>query len=595
MKRRIPTLAGLCAVLAWLSLAPAPSSGAKPAAPQDVSNSYGRNLPGPTGPGFLPDSFVIARVSDRVVRCGEFVDAYFNSYAEFRPNGDSLGRVEFLKSNINKQIMALTARSANRPFTFEDRHALREHSNRVYSNVLYQRVVMDSVQVTDESVREAYEYFKYQTRLRHVMFAQRAVGERVRGELIAGRISWPEAIRRYSIADDRDQGGDLGWQSAGQLGLELAGFVHKLKPGESTSLIQTRDGWNVFQCMDRRPVDPPAFDGIASLIRSQLAGIQSNNRADELQDRLVEEIGLVIDTTNVKWASSLFGAATHIEQQEGAPTLSFDVAVPEFAPADTSRILARWRDGQLSLGQFMSSYMQHNPLMRPNVNDFWLMRNQVIAVSLDPYMVELALKRGIDKDPIAVKMVEQRREEIMVDHLFADSVESKIWIRPEDRRKYYEAHKHEYVTFVKVRYARILRSSRAGIDSVTARLASGESAESILHADSLAGRRDGSLQERSANEQGTPYYRVLFEELRPGKFSVEGPDKDGLFMALVLVSRDDGRQLSYEEADHYVDEALQNIKGEERLNELLARWRKRYRIDWRPDLLMRVDLTVRTS
>ena len=122
------------------------------------------------------------------------------------------------------------------------------------------------------------------------------------------------------------------------------------------------------------------------------------------------------------------------------------------------------------------------------------------------------------------------------------------------------------------------------------RLRSGAKAEDILRADSLQGRVSGSIQERSASEKGSPYYKLLFEELRPGKVSVEGPDRKGDYAVIQLLSYTPGRQLSYEEAQDIVDESLMNSKSEARLNEFLERHRKRYRIDAHPELLMRVHL-----
>src|SRR6266571_3462485 len=41
---------------------------------------------------FLDDSILLARVDDRRITAREFVDTYYNAYAEDRPGQDSLGR-----------------------------------------------------------------------------------------------------------------------------------------------------------------------------------------------------------------------------------------------------------------------------------------------------------------------------------------------------------------------------------------------------------------------------------------------------------------------------------------------------------------------
>ena len=172
---------------------------------------------------------------------------------------------------------------------------------------------------------------------------------------------------------------------------------------------------------------------------------------------------------------------------------------------------------------------------------------------------------------------------------------SKVQVRPEERRKYYQDHLSGYFTFSRVRYAAFFRSSRAAADSLAGRLRAGEKPEEILGVESLLGITTGSIQERSSNEQGTPYYKLLFEELRPGKVAVEGPDRQGDYIVIQLLSFDPGRQLAYEEAENLVDESVQNLQAERLLKEFIARHRKRYTIVSRPELLGRVLLSTMAS
>lgn len=540
--------------------------------------------------GFVPDTTVLARVNDRVIRARDFAASYRDALVEYKPAADSLGYVEFLNSMVSKEILGLTALAGatDASLSYEDRLQLREYSARVYSNILYQRAVMDSVSVSEDEIRTAWECYKYKIHLRRILFADRPTAERVRRELVAGRTGWSLAVKRYSIAADRTHDGDLGWQDCQALGFDYSAAVRDLKPGQYAQILESRDGYDLAQCVERKVVDPPAYDGLRSLILDQLTNAKASRRADAIQQLLADRIGLEVDSVNVAWAATKFNAARSISPDAGGATLSFDTVTPEFEPADTSRVLARWRGGQLTVSGYLTTYMQMQPLMRPNVNDYWLLRSQVLATATDPYTTELAIARGYDKSPVAIELIRKRREELLVEHLYRDSVESKVWIRPEERRAFYEEHKHQYVTYAKVTYGAIWRASRAGADSVAARLRAGEEFRSILAADSLMGEQTGSIQERSESEHGTQFYRLLMEELKPGQLSIEGPDKKGGWLVLQVLKRDDGRQLSFEEAQHFVDDSLQNLKTEERLKEFLARAKRNFKVEMHPELVMRV-------
>ena len=550
---------------------------------------FGRNLPDPAAPGLLPEGFVLARVGDHPIVAGEFARAYDNAHPETRPPADSTGRVTFLRSMIQKELLAAEARRVNRQLTFEDRILMREYSSMVYSNVLYQRAVMDSVNVSEEDVRRAYQLFQTEVRVRHIMFTDRELGERVRRDLLAGRIGWSTAVRRHSRGT-LENDGDMGWLNAGEFGLEFAVHTHVLRPGQMSDLVRSRDGWELFQCMERREARAPSFDGLATLIRGQLQSVESSRRAGALQDLLATQIGFELDTVNVRWASTKFKTVSSLEIDGRTPVMSFDASLPEFASEDTGRVLARYRGGQLTLSGFLDAYSRIQPMLRPNVNDFWLLKAQVLTAVLEPFTTQLAIDRGIDRDPVAVRMVENRREEILVEHLYNDSIASKISISPSERNRHYEENRHHYVSWASVRYAAITRPSRAGIDSVQARIRAGESAVAILRADSLAGYVSGSVQVRSQADQGTPYYRILFEELRSGQHTIIGPDRAGDFLLIALLERNDGRQLSFEEVQQMVDESLQSIAAERLLDRMLLRLTRALGVTWRPDLVTRIDL-----
>src|SRR5262249_36980665 len=158
----------------------------------------------------------------------------------------------------------------------------------------------------------------------------------------------------------------------------------------------------------------------------------------------------------------------------------------------------------------VAAYSAINAVLRPTVSDFESMRAQVDGFVFEPYMAELARRRGLDKDSLAVAQIEGRREQMLVEHMYQDSITSKVVIRPEERRAFYQKNISGFVTYPKVRYAAFARPSRAGADSVAERLRSGAKAEDLLRADSLAGRVSGSIQERSASEHGTQFYKLLF-------------------------------------------------------------------------------------
>ncbi len=540
---------------------------------------------------FLPDSVWLMQVGPRVTNVGQYVNAYFDSYAEYRPGTDSLGRVMFLRSIANKEVLGLLAREVNKPFGFEERAIMREHTQRVLANAVFIRLVMDSVKVTDDDVHTAWKQYGYEQRYRHILFHDRALAELVRRQLIGGQIRWSDAVKKYTQAKhDAGPDGEVGWFRRTKLPPDLAERIFSLKPGEYSSVFRDGEGYHVAQALERRNVPTPAYETMAHSIRRELSEYQSTLRSEHIQEILRQRIGLTYDSVNVAFTAANFRQAVSVKQETFGTTVEVNGDAPEFSPTDTARVLARWKDGgRLTLSQLLHAYTELTPLMRPTLNLPESVRGQIDALVLEPSMAQYGIERGIDTDPLVLGQIEKRREQIMVERMYADSVEARVFVSRADRQAYYDKNKLQFVTFPSVDFAAIVRPNKASAESLATALTKGADVRAILHADSLAGNRSGAIQHRRDDEKGL-YHKILFEELRPRQCTVTGPDKLGTYMVLQLLTFDPGRQLSFTESEGMIDESMQNLHAQAMLDALIARHEKKYAIRWRPELLMRVRL-----
>ncbi len=579
----------------WKPAKPAPQSAAPAPASKEHPLWHGKPVnyvDGVPDTGqFLPDTAVLGRVNDKLFRVRDFREGWFSSYAEYRPKPDSAGRAEFLSSMANKEVLALTARSVGRPLDFTDRAQLRDHRERVLSNVAFQRIVADSTKISEDDIRRAYEQRKSALRLQHIQMTDRALAERVRQDLMAKRITWSAAVKKYSQArNDRGPDGELGWMIRQALDPFMAADVYALGPGEVSHVYQDPSGFEIMRVVERRPAAVAPLETVRKQIVIELQPVMMAAGAERMRTLLRARAGLTYDTTNVVWASQQMGETAPVRTDaEGHTTVDVTGSIHEFSDADTGRVLARWNEGTLTLGGFLGQFKALAVPMRPNVNSFDAMRNAIDGFILESYTAALAEERGYDKDPLAVAAMEKKREELMVEHLFADSIESRVYVSQADRKAYYQKHLPEFFSFQSVRYAAILRPNRAAAESLQAALQHGARAEDILRADSLAGKNTGAIQVRREDERGE-YYKLLFEEMKPGDVVLTAPDREGMIAVIQLLEHDPGRQLRLDEVESIVDESLQNIKSEALLKAFIARHGRAYSIELHPELVTRIRL-----
>ena len=71
--------------------------------------------------------------------------------------------------------------------------------------------------------------------------------------------------------------------------------------------------------------------------------------------------------------------------------------------------------------------------------------------------------------------------------MYDDSIAAKIYVEKEQRRAYYEANVHQYMTWATVKFATLFAEGREPADSLKALLESGADAAELIRADSLKG------------------------------------------------------------------------------------------------------------
>lgn len=587
-----PVIAGVTLVAALFTAPTAAFSQGKSAGSRAETWRPRTETPAPAA-GQIPDSTVLIRVGGDALRVRDFVSRYYNSYPEGRPGTDSLGRLAFLGTLENSMLLRRAALDRNRPLDFGERAIMREHTDRVLSNTLYRRAILDSVQVTESELREMYSMLKTEIRIREITFKQLAPAQRVYDQLRAKSLTWEQAYQRFHQLEKKPDLGDLGWVKRTTGEPTMVERLFRLQAGELAAPWQDINGVHLVQCTETRAASPPPFDVIRARLNEIVRSPRVADRVERISAVLRERIGMTYDTTNIIWAAQRFEDNMSISSSGGAPVLQLSGRLPSFAIADSGRVLARHRDGRLTMFQFIEMYRTLPAIARPAVNTPDRFRAQVDAIALEPYRSAMARERGYDRDPMAVEQIEKRREELLVERLYQDSVEARISVTEADARRYYENNKALYITYPAITYAMWLAKTRGEADSMMTAVHGGLRLDTVIRADSIAKRpARGSVRLMRQNEEGTDFYPELFGgTLKPGEATLVGPDRDGQYAVVQMLEFDPGRQLTLEQAYRLVDEAARHEQAERLLTAFLDRLRKRYRVESHPEWITAFPMT----
>lgn len=87
---------------------------------------------------------------------------------------------------------------------------------------------------------------------------------------LAKGATFPEMARQYSGAYSRQNGGDAGWYFPEDLATEISNVVFKLKLGQVSELIETKQGFYIFRLTEKKDPKVPTMDEARSFIIEML-------------------------------------------------------------------------------------------------------------------------------------------------------------------------------------------------------------------------------------------------------------------------------------------------------------------------------------
>lgn len=544
---------------------------------------------------FLPDDAVLARVGERKVTVLQFRDGYYAIYPTMRPRPDSLGLVEFLGNIVRKEILGQTALKLNRTLGFEDRTQIRQYGNRLLGNLLYTREVNDSLDLSEATLRRVYEYYGTELRMRHLYFKDREEAERTRLRLLRGQLAWGAALGAYG---QRDANGmlvatDQQWVRFENLPPDVGVQVWQLRVGEYSPVLLTPGAYHLVQVVESRGrTDRPIFEALRPSMKIVLRQVQLRALRKRIQNEAMAGFDLAMDSSVVRFASSRFSESMKVVNEGFGTTFTIDASIPEFTLDQQRMVVARWHGGRdsLTIGEAVHEYGELPIIGRPSLNTPEDFEEFCLNVVLEPRLVEVAVRRGLDRDPTYLALLARKEEEIRVTHMVEDSVFSRVTVTPAERRRYYEENLADFKTYPSVRYAMVVAPSRAVGDSMKAVFDRSGDAEAVVASFRRKFGDDmGKIDVEKKNEPSL-VHKSLFEELRPGQSTVTGPDGRKQYVVVKSLSRDEGQVLPYDQAQHYVEESLQNIKAEQALEAFVERLRRSFDIEWHPELVTQVRL-----
>jgi peptidyl-prolyl cis-trans isomerase C len=191
-----------------------------------------------------------------------------------RSQGQKFPKQQLLEELIQRELLVQDAQKKH----LDQSSELKERMQMAERSLLSQADLQDYLKanpVTDAEIKAEYdkEIAKMsgtEYKARHILVKTEEEAKKLISELTKGA-KFEELAKKHSLDPSKDQGGDLGWFTEGQMVEPFSKAVAGLEKGKFTQVpVKTQFGWHVILREDSRAQTPPAFEAVKEQLRPAL-------------------------------------------------------------------------------------------------------------------------------------------------------------------------------------------------------------------------------------------------------------------------------------------------------------------------------------
>ena len=190
---------------------------------------------------------------------------------------------------IRRELLAQQAKKAG----LEKKPDLIAQADAAKQAIFIRAYVQDYVQkrpIKDEQLKAEYEKIKTQIgsteyKARHILVKDEAEAKTIIERLKKGE-KFEDLAKQSIDPGSKDNGGDLGWASAGNFVKPFSDALTALAKGKYTETpVKSEFGYHVIELEDTRPLNAPAFEELKPRLLQQAQGEQINKMVEALRGK----------------------------------------------------------------------------------------------------------------------------------------------------------------------------------------------------------------------------------------------------------------------------------------------------------------------
>ncbi len=539
----------------------------------------------------------VAEFKDQSITVADFEQAYQRVDPAYLPKATGLdGKKEFLNTMLNKYVMAYKADELGYDKDPSVTQSMEMFSRMALQVAYLKKQVADKITVSDAEVKAHYDNTGTSMECKQILTdtpeeAQDAY------QAIQDGLDFDSAIRQYSKNEDAETGGMVFTAVYGQLTPEVQEALFEVPIGGVTEPVMTAQGWVLMKVLRRNEgrAKPP-FEDVKEDYTTQVRNLKEAVALNKFTEDLRTEYGVTWHYDNIAVA---FNALPPDRPFDDAPARSQEVyPLLLFDPADLDKPLVTWQGGkQITIKDFSDFYDQASFFNRPRRNArYGGIRQFLVERIMNEISADVVRKSGIEKDPEVARALKAKKEEIMVNLLYQDVINKETVVSKEEIKNYYDGNMEQFHNPEKRRFGVVLAGDVESAQQAYRELRAGKPLRTVVMAysvDEETKATNGETQEVALGAQ-PEWDAVGFSLRKVGDVSEPFQTSRG-WVVLKLIERIDEKYFSLDEAEGRIEAALKQQKNDQRLDEMLAKWKEEVGVVIHEDNLAKTKIVERPA
>ena len=225
----------------------------------------------------MDDSRVLATVNGMNITENDVTEAIYGMGQRGAQLNSAEGRAAILEQLIARKLLLASAKRDLLEFDPEFKKQLAVVKDELLTKMAISRA-LDGVKVTDDEAKKFYDENPDQfasgetVSASHILVDSEEKAKEIKAEIASGAISFEDAARKYSSCPSKENGGNLGEFTHGQMVPEFDEAAFALEVGVVSEPVKTQFGYHLIKVNSKNDSKTYAFDEIKDQLREQLLG-----------------------------------------------------------------------------------------------------------------------------------------------------------------------------------------------------------------------------------------------------------------------------------------------------------------------------------